>query len=45
VTWGIGYPTGETKDYIDKTSWRGVGLDIRKALGLLAALSGDQPTE
>ena len=33
VNYEISIPTGDTKDYIDKTSFRGLGLDIRKFLG------------
>ncbi|MEJ2585782.1 MAG: hypothetical protein P8Z38_12365, partial [Robiginitalea sp.] len=27
ITYSMGFPTGETSDYIDATSWRGVNLD------------------
>jgi opacity protein-like surface antigen len=33
VNYEISVPTGDTKEYIDKTSFRGFGLDIRKFLG------------
>jgi hypothetical protein len=33
VDYAISVPTGDTKDYIDKTSFRGFSVDIRKFLG------------
>ncbi len=33
VDYAISVPTGDTKEYIDKTSFRGISLDIRKFLG------------
>lgn len=33
VDYTISAPLSDTKDYIDKTSFRGVGVDIRKFLG------------
>lgn len=29
ITYNVGIPIGNTKDYIDNTSWRGFGLDFR----------------
>ena len=29
ITWNIGFPTEETAQYIDATSYRGFGIDIR----------------
>ena len=33
VNYEISVPTGDTKEYIDKTSFRGFGIDFRKFLG------------
>jgi hypothetical protein len=32
LTYQVSFPSGDTKDFTNKTSWRGVGLDFRKAL-------------
>jgi outer membrane protein len=29
-SYNISFPTGDTQDYVDKTSWRGMSLDFRK---------------
>ena len=33
ASYQISVPQGDTKEYIDKTSYRGVGFDIRKFVG------------
>lgn len=33
VNYEISVPTGDTKEYIDRTSFRGLGIDFRKFLG------------
>lgn len=33
ITYQIGAPLGDTKDFIDKTSFRGVGFEIRSFVG------------
>ena len=32
VTYNVSVPSGNTKDFIDNTSWRGASLEARKAL-------------
>jgi hypothetical protein len=32
ASWQISFPTGDTKDFVDATSFRGVGLDFRKVV-------------
>jgi outer membrane protein len=32
VTYQVSSPVGDTKNFIDKTSWRGAGLEFRKVL-------------
>ncbi len=32
ATWQISIPTGDTKDFVDATSFRGFGLDFRKVV-------------
>lgn len=32
LTYSIGFPTGDLSDFVQKTSWRGIGFDYRKMI-------------
>ncbi|HEU4366202.1 MAG TPA: hypothetical protein VFT13_12145 [Candidatus Krumholzibacteria bacterium] len=38
ATWQISVPTGDTRDFVDETSFRGFGLDFRKVLATSTTL-------
>ena len=38
ATWQISVPTGDTKDFVDETSFRGFGLDFRKVVATSTTL-------
>ncbi len=33
ITYEVAFPTGDTKDYTNSTSWRGIGIEGRKIVG------------